>query len=122
MKGDALLLNGSPLQLTGFGRHEDFPALGKGHCGAVSVKDNALVRWAGGNSFRTSHYPYDEECMELADREGLCVIDETPAVYLCFHDSDENIAGARGKAARRSAARRRSKWWRALLSPSSAAA
>lgn len=30
--------------------------------------------------------------MDLADREGLCVIDETPAVYLCFHDSDENIA------------------------------
>lgn len=25
------------------------------------------------------------------------MIDETPAVYLCFHDSDENIAGARSR-------------------------
>lgn len=49
VRGDELLLNGAPLFLTGFGRHEDFPALGKGHCSAVSVKDNALVRWAGGN-------------------------------------------------------------------------
>ncbi len=34
----------------------------------------------GANSFRTSHYPYSEEMMLLCDREGIVVIDETPAV------------------------------------------
>ena len=36
----------------------------------------------GANSFRTSHYPYSEEMMRLCDREGIVVIDETPAVGL----------------------------------------
>ena len=29
---------------------------------------------------RTSHYPYSEEFYDLCDREGILVIDETPAV------------------------------------------
>ena len=36
--------------------------------------------WLGANSFRTSHYPYAEEVLEYADRHGIVVIDETPAV------------------------------------------
>ena len=34
----------------------------------------------GGNSFRTSHYPYAEEDLNMADREGFVVIDESPGV------------------------------------------
>jgi beta-glucuronidase len=48
----------------------------------VTVKDFNLLKWVGANSFRTSHYPYSEELMRLADREGVVVIDETPAVGL----------------------------------------
>ena len=44
------------------------------------VHDFALMRWLGANSFRTSHYPYAEEFLEYADRHGIVVIDETPAV------------------------------------------
>lgn len=40
------------------------------------------MRWIGANSFRTAHYPYSEEMMRFADREGFVVIDETPAVGL----------------------------------------
>jgi beta-glucuronidase len=46
------------------------------------VKDLNLLKWIGANSFRTSHYPYSEELMRLADREGFVVIDEVPAVGL----------------------------------------
>ncbi len=46
----------------------------------VNVMDFQLMRWIGANSFRTAHYPYSEELMRLADREGFVVIDETPAV------------------------------------------
>ena len=44
------------------------------------MKDLSLLKWIGANSFRTAHYPYSEEMMDLCDREGIVVIDETPAV------------------------------------------
>jgi beta-glucuronidase len=46
------------------------------------VHDFELLAWVGANSFRTSHYPYAEEVLDLADRLGLVVIDETAAVGL----------------------------------------
>ena len=46
------------------------------------MKDFNLIKWLGANSFRTSHYPYAEEIMDMADAEGIMVIDEAPAVGL----------------------------------------
>jgi beta-glucuronidase len=85
IEGDTLLLNGNPLFLRGFCRHEDFPVTGRGLVPAVIVKDYNLLHWVGANSFRTSHYPYSDEMMALADRLGFVVIDETPAVGLFFN-------------------------------------
>jgi len=82
--GYELLLNGKPVYLTGFGRHEDFPITGKGYVPAIIIKDYSLMNWIGANSFRTSHYPYSEQMMDLADRLGFLVIDEIPAVGLTF--------------------------------------
>lgn len=76
------LINGKPFYFTGFGRHEDTAIRGKGHDPAYMVHDFQLMDWIGANSFRTSHYPYAEEVMEFADRHGIVVIDETPAVGL----------------------------------------
>jgi beta-glucuronidase len=84
VEGDALLLNGKPVYLKGFGRHEDFPVTGRGFLPAVIIKDYELMSWVGANSFRTTHYPYSEQMMDLADRLGFLVIDETPAVGLFF--------------------------------------
>ena len=78
--GDRLLLNGHPVYLQGFGRHEDFPVIGRGHNDAVMVRDFELLKWLGANSFRTSHYPYAEEQIDLADQLGIMVISESPAV------------------------------------------
>jgi beta-glucuronidase len=84
--GDQLLLNDQPVYLTGFGRHEDFPVVGRGYLPALVVKDYALMQWVGANSFRTSHYPYSEQMLDLADQLGFLVIDETPAVGLYFRE------------------------------------
>lgn len=78
--GDRLLLNGHPVYFKGFGRHEDFPILGRGHNDAVMVRDFELLTWIGANSFRTSHYPYAEEQIDMADQLGIMVISESPAV------------------------------------------
>ncbi len=82
---DLLLLNGHPIYLQGFGRHEDFPVTGRGLNLPVIIKDYALMRWVGANSFRTSHYPYSEQMINLADQLGFLVVDETPAVGLYFN-------------------------------------
>lgn len=77
-----LYLNGEPIYLKGFGKHEDSPIRGRGFDLVYAVKDIALLKWMGANSFRTSHYPYCEEMLQLCDREGILLIDEAPAVGL----------------------------------------
>ena len=91
VNGNQILLNGEPIFLKGFGRHEDFYVHGKGLNIPLIVKDYDLLKWVGANSYRTSHYPYSEEEMHMADREGILIIDEIPAVSLQFDDGPENI-------------------------------
>jgi beta-glucuronidase len=93
--GDRLLFNGKPVRLRGFGMHEDVALRGKGHDDARMVRDFALLKWIGANSFRTSHYPYAEEVLDYADRQGLLVIDETPAVGLHLSLGHMGDPGAR---------------------------
>jgi len=82
VKGSQILVNGKRVYLKGFGMHEDIEVIGKGHNDAYMLHDFALLDWMGANSFRTSHYPYSEDVMDLADERGFLVIDETPAVGL----------------------------------------
>ena len=44
------------------------------------MKNFNLIDWIGANSFRTSHYPYADEILYLADERGIVVIDESPGV------------------------------------------
>jgi beta-glucuronidase len=80
--GHRFLINGEPFHFTGFGKHEDVAIRGRGHDPVAMVHDFELLRWIGANSFRTSHYPYDEAVLDYADRHGVVVIDETAAVGL----------------------------------------
>ncbi|HHU5033961.1 TPA: beta-glucuronidase, partial [Streptococcus agalactiae] len=76
------LLNRKPIYFKGFGKHEDTFINGRGLNEAANLMDLNLLKDIGANSFRTSHYPYSEEMMRLADRMGVLVIDEVPAVGL----------------------------------------
>lgn len=82
IQGCRICLNGKPIYLKGFGKHEDSPVHGRGFDPAFAAKDIALLQWMGANSFRTSHYPYSETMMQMCDKAGILVIDETPAVGL----------------------------------------
>lgn len=82
VKDGKFLINNKPFYFKGFGKHEDTPINGRGFNEAANVMDFNIMKWIGANSFRTAHYPYSEEIMRLADREGIVVIDETPAVGL----------------------------------------
>ncbi|MCC5788274.1 MAG: beta-glucuronidase [Opitutales bacterium] len=82
---DAFLINDKPFYFKGFGKHEDSILHGRGFDPVTFVKDLRLLGWIGANSFRTSHYPYAEEILNLCDEEGIVVIDESPAVGLWDH-------------------------------------
>ena len=82
IEGSKVLLNGKPVYFKGFGKHEDFFLTGKAQNAAVNVRDFELLKWIGANSFRTSHYPYAEEILDMADRLGVLVISESPAVTI----------------------------------------
>lgn len=82
VKDGKFLINNKPFYFKGFGKHEDSHVNGRGINEAINIKDFNLMKWIGANSFRTAHYPYSEEIMRLADREGIVIIDETPAVGL----------------------------------------
>lgn len=82
IENNKFYINDKEFYFKGFGKHEDFPVLGKGFNYAVANLDKNLMKWLGANSFRTSHYPYSEEEIRLADREGIVIIDEVPGVGL----------------------------------------
>jgi beta-glucuronidase len=82
VKGGHFLLNGKPVYLRGFGKHEDADLRGRGLDLPTLKRDFECMKWIGANCFRTSHYPYAEEAYYMADEEGFLIIDEVPAVGL----------------------------------------
>lgn len=100
VRGDALLLNDEPILLRGFGRHEDAPLHGRALDLPTLLRDLERLKWIGANSFRTAHYPHADEALQLADRLGLLVIAETPAVSLPFTDAEPAIAAREAQTQR----------------------
>lgn len=102
VEGTKFLINNEPFYFKGFGKHEDSEHRGRGYDPVVNLRDMELMDWINANSMRTSHYPYAEEFMQLANRRGLVVIDETPAVGqwdMMLTGGGIAGAGAGGKAA-----------------------
>ena len=78
--GTRFLINGRPFRFHGPCKHEDSLFHGTGADPCLNVTDINLYHWLNANCFRTSHYPYAEEMYQLCDREGIVIVDETPAV------------------------------------------
>ena len=76
------LVNERPFYFHGANAHEDSDIRGKGFDHVILAKHFNLYGWLHGNSFRTSHYPYSDEFYHMADRYGIAIIGETPAVGL----------------------------------------
>ncbi|XP_043855293.1 beta-glucuronidase isoform X2 [Dromiciops gliroides] len=92
VSSNQFLINGKPFYFHGVNKHEDSDIRGKGFDWALVMKDFNLLQWLGANSFRTSHYPYAEEVMQLCDRYGIVVIDECPGVGIVLPESFGNIS------------------------------
>ena len=77
--GDRILLNGEPIFLQGFNRHEDHPDYGCAIPVEMMRKDLELCREMGANAMRTCHYPNDERFLDLCDEMGFLVWEENHA-------------------------------------------
>lgn len=74
-----ILLNGRPVRIKGFCRHEDHPHFGCALPAEAIARDLQLVRDLGANSIRTSHYPNDELFLDMCDEMGILVWEENHA-------------------------------------------
>ena len=76
-----LYLNGQRVVLRGINRHRSYAYQGYAMPDSLQRLDAQFIKKdLGCNAVRTSHYPYAEEFYDLCDREGILVMDETPAV------------------------------------------
>lgn len=79
VEGKRMLLNGEPLLLKGFNRHEEFGGLGLSVPLEAMMQDLQLMRDMGANCVRTSHYPNDPRFLDLCDELGMLVWEESHA-------------------------------------------
>lgn len=75
--GPRVLLNGEPLRLFGYNRHEYFPNFGPSTPFAQMVNDVQILKDMGCNFVRGSHYPQDQRFLDLCDEFGLLFWEET---------------------------------------------
>ena len=72
-----LLVNGVSVKLKGVNRHDTHSELGHVTPVEALITDIELMKQNNVNTVRTSHYPNDPRWLDLCDRYGLYVIDET---------------------------------------------
>ena len=77
-KGTQLLLNGEPIYLTGFNRHEDSPTTGMATDLKTARQDLLEMKRGGANFVRLCHYPHHPGELDLCDELGLLVMSEIP--------------------------------------------
>lgn len=84
VRGRNLLLNGKPIRLRGFNRHEDYAPFGCAIPLEAMTRDLELFRDLGANFLRTCHYPNDLRMLDLCDEMGIAVWEESHARQVKF--------------------------------------
>ncbi len=72
-----LYLNGKTLKLVGCNRHDSHPEFGYAIPEILQLRDLKLLKQAGMNCLRGCHYPQSEQFLDLCDRMGILVWEES---------------------------------------------
>lgn len=76
-QGRQFILNGKAVKLIGVNRHESHPSMGAAVPPQIMAADLGMLKEAGYNFIRGSHYPQRKQLLELCDRMGILVWEET---------------------------------------------
>ncbi|MCI9085619.1 MAG: beta-glucuronidase [Clostridia bacterium] len=79
VKDTKIYLNGEPIYMKGFNRHEDYAVDGCAVTLQHMVQDMDLMQDMNANAVRTCHYPNDERFLDLCDERGIFVWEENHA-------------------------------------------
>ena len=77
IKDQQFFVNGVSIKLLGANHHDTHPVHGHAVPYDVLEQDVLLMKQCGMNCVRTSHYPPDSRFLDLCDKYGLFVVDET---------------------------------------------
>ena len=84
-RGHKVLLNGRPIYLFGFNRHEDSHLTGMAWDAETTESDLRDMKRMGANFVRLCHYPHSPKEIDRCDELGLLVMCEIP-YYMCNLD------------------------------------
>lgn len=76
VRGEVFSINGKAIKLKGINRHEQHPRTGRHMSRQFLVRDMELMKQAGINWIRTSHYPNAPLFYELCDKYGFYVMND----------------------------------------------
>ncbi len=78
-KNAKLLLNGKPIFLKGYNRHESHPEFGAAVPPNIQIEDLYILKDLNCNFIRGCHYPQDQGFLDLCDELGFLVWEESLA-------------------------------------------
>lgn len=90
-RGTEILLNGQPIRLRGYNRHDAHPQSGPALSPGQHLADLQLLKQLGCNCVRGSHYTQDQEFLELCDELGFLVWEES----LGWQQDEEQLTNPR---------------------------
>jgi len=76
-KKEGLFVNDVPTKMMGVCNHQDLGLLGSALWDQALERRMKMLKDMGCNALRTAHYPHSPELMEMCDRLGFLVINET---------------------------------------------
>ena len=85
-EGNRFVINGERMFLRGVNRHQEYPHVGYALSPQADYRDAKLIKEAGFDYVRLSHYPHSPAFMAAADTLGLVLIDAIPGWQ--FHNPD----------------------------------
>jgi hypothetical protein len=93
-RGEMLYLNGEPVFLTGFNRHEDLPRTDMCPDHELTRKELMQMKEMGCNFVRLCHYPQHPRTVDMCDEIGLLVMCEIPLyMWAGLEEGLENYRG-----------------------------
>jgi beta-galactosidase len=100
-RGEMLYLNGRPVFLTGFNRHEDSPKTDMSPDHERTRRELLMMKEMGCNFIRLCHYPQHPRTIDLCDEIGLLVMCEIPLyMWPGLEEGLENYCGTVASAQR----------------------